>query len=177
MVLRLQRPSKPITDCGIGSAYHRPYATIHAEPCLFPQVHQGNRQADFMSRMHESHKLRVVNTEQTSLVLLTGDSIEEALNICHKGPEGHGGLRRTYLTLCKKYPVHQIPQRVVAEYVAECPECQKIRHSMNDKFQPLLRANSVEHHRQMIGIDGLTITPEDIHGMAYAYHGNHFCKT
>jgi hypothetical protein len=27
----------------------------------------------------------------------------------------------------------------------------------------------VEHHRQMIGIDGLTITPADIHGMAYAY--------
>ena len=128
-----------------------------------------NWAADFMSRMHESHKLRVVNTEQVSLALLTGDSIEEALDICHKGPEGHGGLRRTYLTLCRNYPGHQIPQRVVAEYVAECPECQKIRHSMNDKFQPLLRANSVEHHRQMIGIDGLTITPEDIHGMAYAY--------
>jgi hypothetical protein len=40
---------------------------------------------------------------------------------------------------------------------------------MNDRFQPLLRANHVEHHRQMIGINGLTITPADIHGMAYAY--------
>lgn len=40
---------------------------------------------------------------------------------------------------------------------------------MNDKFQPLLRANHVEHHRQMIGIIGLTITPADMHGMAYAY--------
>ena len=55
------------------------------------------------------------------------------------------------------------------EYVAECPECQKIRHSMNDKFPPLLRANHVDHHRQMIGIDGLTITPVDIHGKSYAY--------
>ena len=49
------------------------------------------------------------------------------------------------MVLCKKYPGHQIPQRVVAEY------------SMNDKFQPLLRANHVVHHRQ------------DIHGMAYAH--------
>ena len=128
-----------------------------------------NWAADFMSRMHESHKAKVVNTETATLSLLTGDSIEEALRICHKGSEGHGGMRRTYLTLCKKYPGHQIPQRVVAEYVAECPECQKIRHSMNDRFQPLLRANHVDHHRQMIGIDGLTITPPDIHGMAYAY--------
>ena len=40
---------------------------------------------------------------------------------------------------------------------------------MNDRFQPLLRASHVDHHRQMIGIDGLTITPADIHGMAYAY--------
>ena len=40
---------------------------------------------------------------------------------------------------------------------------------MNDRFQPLLRANHVDHHRQMIDIDGLTITLPDIHGMAYAY--------
>lgn len=40
---------------------------------------------------------------------------------------------------------------------------------MNDRFKPLLRANRVDHPRQMIGIDGLTITPADIHGMAYAY--------
>ena len=122
-----------------------------------------------MSRMHESHKANVVNTELATMALLTGSAIEEALRICHKGAEGHGGMRRTYMTLCKTYPGHQIPQKLVAEYVAECPECQKIRHSMNDKFPPLLRANHVDHHRQMIGIDGLTITPVDIHGKGYAY--------
>ena len=98
-----------------------------------------------------------------------GNDIAEALRVCHKGTQGHGGMRKTYKVLCAKYPGHQIPQRLVAEYIAECPECQKIRQSMNDRFQPLLRANHVEHHRQMIGIDGLTITPADIHGMAYAY--------
>jgi len=78
-------------------------------------------------------------------------------------------MRKAYKLLSAKYLGHQIPQRLVAEYIAECPECQKIRHSMNDRFQPLLRANHVEHHRQMIGIDGLIITPVDIDGMAYAY--------
>ena len=49
-----------------------------------------NWAADFMPRMHESHKAKVVNTELSTLALLTGDSIEEALNICYKGSEGHG---------------------------------------------------------------------------------------
>ena len=122
-----------------------------------------------MSRIHESHKASVVNMETDTLGLLTGECIEEALRICHKGSEGHGWMIRIYLTLCKKYPRTSDLQRVVAEYVADCPECEKIRHSMKDRFKPLLRANFVDHHRQMIGIDGLTITPPDIHGMAYAY--------
>jgi len=58
-----------------------------------------NWTADFMSRMHESHKLNVINTEQSTLALVTGDSIQEALDTCHKGPQGHGGMRRTYLNL------------------------------------------------------------------------------
>ena len=53
-----------------------------------------------MSRMHESHKANVVNTELATMALLTGSAIEEALRICHKGAEGHGGMRRTYMTLC-----------------------------------------------------------------------------
>ena len=38
-----------------------------------------NWAADFMSRMHESYKANVVNTELATVSLLTGDSIEEAL--------------------------------------------------------------------------------------------------
>jgi len=101
-----------------------------------------------MSRMYESHKANVVNTELSNIALLMGDDVAEALRICHKGTQGHGGMRKTYKVLCAKYSDHQIPQRLVAEYIAECPECQKIRHFMNDRFQPLLRANHVEHHRQ-----------------------------
>ena len=64
-----------------------------------------NWAADFMSRMHESHKANVVNTELATLSLLTGDSIEEALRICHKGTQGHGGVRKTCVrsTLAIRY--------------------------------------------------------------------------
>ena len=34
-----------------------------------------NWAADFMSRMHESHKANVVNKELSTLVLLTGDDV------------------------------------------------------------------------------------------------------
>ena len=117
-----------------------------------------NWAADFMYRMHESHKAKAVNTELSTLALLTGDYFEEALDICLKGSECHGGMRRTYLTLYKKYPGHQISQQVIAEYVAECPECQKIHHSIPASSP----ANHVYHHRQMMGIDGLTIIPADM---------------
>jgi len=99
--------------------------------------------------MYESHKANVVNTELSTLVLLTGDDVAEALRICHEGTQGHGGMRKTYKVLCAKYPGHQIPQRLVAEF-------QKMRHSMYDRFQPLLRANHIEHHRQMIALGKLT---------------------
>jgi hypothetical protein len=69
--------------------------------------------------MHESHKANVVNTELATMALLTGSAIEEALRICHKGAEGHGRMRRTYMTLCKTYPGHQIPQKLdVATHTA-----------------------------------------------------------
>lgn len=68
-----------------------------------------NWATDFMSRMYESHKANVVNTELSNIMLLWGDDITEAFRICHKG------MRKTYKVLCAKYPGHLIPQRLVAE--------------------------------------------------------------
>ena len=70
---------------------------------------------------------------------------------------------------CKQIPGQKISQRLVADYVAECPVCQKIRHSMNDKFTSIVNTNNVDHHRKRIGLDGVTITPTDKHGMCYVY--------
>ena len=40
---------------------------------------------------------------------------------------------------------------------------------MNDKFTSIVRTNNVDHHRKRIGLDGVTITPMDKHGMCYVY--------
>jgi hypothetical protein len=67
-----------------------------------------NWAADFMSRMYESHKANVVNTELSNITelaniaLLMGNDIAEVLCICHKGTQVHGGMRKTYKVLCAK---------------------------------------------------------------------------
>ena len=157
--------------------------TINRTYCLLPHLQcQSSCACDSTCRaMSSSGSMSTVATTGQSTSYLecmktkrpTSSTLRQQHWAC--SPENLSrGMRRTYFTLCKKYPCPQIPQRVVAEYVAECPECQKIRHSMNDRFQPLLRANHVDHHHQMIGIDELTITPPDIHGMTYAYCWNKY---
>jgi len=37
-----------------------------------------------------------------------------------------------------------LPQRLVAEYVSQCPVCQKIRLSLNDQFKAIVPTNNVD---------------------------------
>jgi len=61
------------------------------------------------------------------------------LKQCHGGRRMHGGVRRTWITLNKEFPGHQISHRQVADFVAECPICQKFRSSMQDYVEPLTK--------------------------------------
>ena len=129
---------------------------------------------DFMSRMHQYAQptplvLPIESAPEASIAIIAKDDITSALDSVHGNRNGHLGYRATYLALCKQFPGHQVPQRLVADYVAECPVCQKIRHTMNDKFTSIVRTNNVDHHRKRIGLDGVTITPMDKHGMCYVY--------
>jgi hypothetical protein len=84
----------------------------------------------------------------------------EALKQCHNSRIGHHGARRTWNSLNKFFPGHRIPYRIVMEYVAECPICQKDRLvNMNDALVPLVRHLKRPGPRSRIGIDTLTITP------------------
>ena len=126
---------------------------------------------DFMSRMHQyaqasSPVLPIEPAPEASIAIIAKDDITSALDSVHGNRNGHLGYRATYLALCKQFPGYQ---RLVADYVAECPVCQKIRHTMNDKFTSIVRTNNVDHHRKRIGLDGVTITPMDKHGMCYVY--------
>jgi len=100
---------------------------------------------DFMSRMH----LPIESAPESSIAIIAKDDITSALDSVHGNRNGHLGYRTTHLVLCK-----QVPQRLVADYIAECPVCVK-------KSISIVRTNNIDHHRKRIGLDGVTITPMD----------------
>ena len=86
------------------------------------------------------------------------------LSELHGGRHMHFGARRTWLALNRQYPGHRIPYRVVEDFVATCPLCQKDRLPLKDSLKPVVRHLKVQHSRASIGTDGLTITPTDRNG-------------
>ena len=81
---------------------------------------------DFMSRMHQysksaSPELPIESAPESSIVIIAKDDVTSALDSVHGNRNGHLGYRATYLALCKQFPGHQVPQRLVADYVAEYP--------------------------------------------------------
>jgi len=92
---------------------------------------------------------------------------EGAMRSIHSGRSLHPGVRRTWLALNYYYPGHRIPHKVVEEFVASCPICQKDRLRMNDSIQPINRHLKPPHTRSIIGVDTLTVTPTDNFGNTY----------
>jgi hypothetical protein len=86
---------------------------------------------------------------------------------CHGGRRFHGGVKRTWITLNKQFPGHNITHRQVADFVAECPICQKFRESMKDYVEPSVKHLKVDYSRKRLGYDTLTVTPEDEEGNKY----------
>ena len=91
----------------------------------------------------------------------------EALSQIHGGRMGHLGARGTWQALNKYFPGHRIPYLVVADYVATCGICQKLRLNMNDSIKPVVRHIKPLYRRAVVGVDTLTITPEDTLGNQY----------
>lgn len=96
----------------------------------------------------------------------------------HGGRMGHFGARETWKQLNRLFPGrHRIPYRVVQEFVAKCPVCQKDRLGMVDTLEPVILHLKPIHKRSVIGIDTLTITPPDKDGNQYLIViVNHFTK-
>jgi RNase H-like domain found in reverse transcriptase/Chromo (CHRromatin Organisation MOdifier) domain len=115
-----------------------------------------NTVADWLSRMYPPDPA-------PSLAAVTNPTTLELFNTVHGGRSLHHGAKRTYLSLCHRYPGHHIPLRVVQDLVAECPICQKDRLPLI----PLPRASLVQtisQHVRAIGIDHVTVTPTDEDG-------------
>ena len=89
---------------------------------------------------------------------------EHYLKQVHGGRNMHRGVRYTWLALNKYFPGHRISYAFVAEYIATCPYCQKYRLGMQDSIEPVYRHLKPAHHRARVGVDRVTVTPEDCHG-------------
>ena len=90
-------------------------------------------------------------------------SITDMFQSVHGGRSLHYGAKRTYLALCKTFPGHGIPLRVIQDLVAECPTCQKDRIPMQLVPHNNIR-ETLMHHKRTIGIDHVTVTPPDEDG-------------
>ena len=92
------------------------------------------------------------------------DALKDLLLRAHGGRQGHWGLSKTCKLLSELYPGHKIPVRIIADFIATCPICQKERLAATHSITPLIRHLKPAHKRSRIGMDDLTITPVDKYG-------------
>ena len=97
--------------------------------------------------MRESQSATVFSTPDLTLL--------EMFHKVHGHRPLHHGAKRTYLALCKRYPGHGVPLRVIQDMVAECPLCQKDRiplHTVPSQSS----TQTLLHHTRSIGIDHIS---------------------
>jgi hypothetical protein len=87
----------------------------------------------------------------------------------HNSLIGHFGIQRTYALWREYFPDSKITMEEVKDFVAACPICQKNRSDFEASIKPIYRHLKPEHLRTAIGIDHLSITPEDTLGNNGAY--------
>ena len=116
-----------------------------------------NKVADWLSRMYPSPPAEIL------LPLSATPSLTEMFHSVHGGRSLHYGAKRTFLALCKEFPGHGIPLRVIQDLVAECPTCQKDRIPLKVIPHNNIR-ETIMHHKRTIGIDHVTVTPPDEDG-------------
>lgn len=117
-----------------------------------------NGVADCISRMHpQSTPSSTLSSSENTL------SIQEMFASVHGHRSLHHGAKRTYLTLCQRYPGHGIALRTIQDLVAECPICQKDRIPFATVPSPSL-TETILHHVRAVGMDHVTVTPPDEDG-------------
>jgi hypothetical protein len=85
-----------------------------------------------------------------------------------KGAHGkrflHFGASRTWGRLNEKYAGHGLSMQQVRNLVAECPYCQKARNTGSLPLKAVTLNLKPATYLKAIGIDILTVTPQDVHG-------------
>ena len=83
----------------------------------------------------------------------------QAIKEVHNAQAGHWGAKETWKRLCRQFPGHGVPFKVVADFVDECINCQKNRRELKQRLIPITRHLKPPHSRSALGIDAVAITP------------------
>jgi len=100
----------------------------------------------------------------------------EALQDCHHGRAGHGGLRRTHDLLNDKYPGHGISQKQVAAFIEACPVCQKSQRALSTTLVPIVRHLKTVSPGRVVGIDYLDLKKDKYGNIGVYVMRDHFTK-
>ena len=120
-----------------------------------------NTVADWLSRMYPITSPIVQSL--VSMSLSSAPTLMQMFNSVHGHRSLHHGAKKTYLSLCTRYPGHGISLRVIQDLVAECPICQKDRIPLRTIPYPT-SPQTLLHHVRSIGIDHVSVTPADEDG-------------
>lgn len=82
---------------------------------------------------------------------------DSLLRQVHGRRRGHLGVKRTWFLLNKLFPGHNITVRMIQDFIAECPICQKERLQQVASLPSVSKTLHVEHARSTVGIDTLEI--------------------
>ena len=96
----------------------------------------------------------------------------------HGGRNLHYGVAFTWMKAKLRYPKAKISMEAVRNFVRECPMCQKTRQTGIVGLKPQTLSLKPPSYRRTVGIDHVTVTPEDIQGNKCAIliveHFSHF---
>ena len=85
---------------------------------------------------------------------------QELIQLVHNGKKGHWGAYRTWAILNDTFPGHNIPFRVIQDFVQQCPICQKFNQPMRqNKLSSQYRTIKSMVFRKALGIDHVSVTP------------------
>jgi hypothetical protein len=98
--------------------------------------------------------------QETHKVVTTKDAFNEV----HNSKLGHCGARLTWHRLNKYFPGHGLSLQNVADLISECPTCLKTRATLEHALKPIIRHLKPPHHRSVLGIDSLEMTPNGKNG-------------
>ena len=101
-----------------------------------------NGTADWLSRLHYVDVEHITVPQDIKITPLqaqpSGYTPRQCFDKVHGGRMGHPGTVRTIKLLNKYFPYHGMSQETIANLVADCTHCQKIRLGIDSKLVPML---------------------------------------